>query len=218
MPGYETATATWHVGADDYQVRGLADRSQYADPDGSASRAGVSPEAWPLFGMVWPAGLALARLASHMPVAGRRILEVGCGLALSALVLKRRGADVTACDHHPLAGEFLAHNAKLNGLGPIRFLLAPWAGPNPDLGRFDLIIGSDLLYERANPALLAAFIALHATPVAQVIVADPGRGRCGVFSAAMVAQGYLATSRPENFRGGVSPPAARGRMMDFDRR
>ena len=218
MAGYDVATSTWRIGTDDYRLQGLSDRRQYADPDGSAARAGVSPEAWPLFGVMWPAGLALARLAGRIPVAGKRILEVGCGLALSALVLKRRGADITACDHHPLAGEFLAHNAALNGLGPIRFMLAPWAGPNPDLGRFDLIIGSDLLYERAHGALLSAFLARHAAPAAQVIVADPGRGQCAAFSAAMVAQGYLATSRQVDFEGGVSPPAARGRMMDFDRR
>ena len=112
---------------------------------------------------------------SRFAVAGKSILEVGCGLGLSSLVLQQRGADVTASDHHPLAQEFLRVNAALNDLPPIDFHEASWTGSNPDLGRFDLIIASDVLYERGHPVALAAFLARHAAPTAQVIVADPGR-------------------------------------------
>ncbi|MGE0557721.1 MAG: methyltransferase, partial [Burkholderiales bacterium] len=159
MPGYEVETVIHRVGGSDYHIRALLNRQQYSDPDGSAERAGVSPASWPLFGVVWPAGLALAEEMSRFPFAGRHILELGCGIGLASLVLARRGADITACDHHPLAGEFLRHNTDINGLPPITFFKAPWLGPTPQLGRFDLIIGSDLLYERDHAMLLAGFMA-----------------------------------------------------------
>src|SRR6187551_2670988 len=97
----------------------LSDRQQYYDPDGRAERAGISSATWPIFGMIWPVGIALAEELSRIDIENRRILEVGCGLALCSLVLKRRGADITASDHHPLAQEFLIHNAELNNLSSI---------------------------------------------------------------------------------------------------
>jgi predicted nicotinamide N-methyase len=147
---------------------------------------------------------------------GKRILEVGCGIGLSSLVLKHRGADITASDHHPLAGEFLRHNTDLNGLPPIDFHNAPWAGPNPTLGRFDLIIGSDLLYERGHPGLLAGFLASHAKHAAQILLADPGRDRCGQFGSRMALQGYQRTEKRMAFAASDAGPH-RGRIMSFVR-
>jgi predicted nicotinamide N-methyase len=139
-------------------------------------------------------------------------------------VLARRGADVTASDHHPLAEEFLRENAAQNGLPPIAYRDAPWAAPDadPDLGRFDLIVGSDLLYEPDQPALLAGFLARHAAPTAEVIVADPGRSRLGAFGGLMAAQGYALAEPWPRFVGvgagaGTGPSARRGRILRFVR-
>ena len=153
MPGYSVETSTHRIGLEDYHVRALCNLQQFYDADGRAEHAGISSAAWPIFGVVWPAGIALAQEMSRFAFAGMKILEVGCGIGLCSLVLQRRGADITASDYHPLAEEFLRFNAQLNGLPPVKFHQAPWAGPNPDLGRFDLIVGSDLLYERGHPAL-----------------------------------------------------------------
>jgi predicted nicotinamide N-methyase len=212
--GYEVETTTYPIGADDYHIRSLLDRQQYWDPDGHAERAGISSASWPLFGVVWPAGLALADEMSRFAVAGKTILEVGCGLGLSSLVLQRRGADVTATDHHPLAEEFLRFNAALNDLAPVPFQRASWAGHNPDLGRFDLIIGSDLLYERGQPSELACFLARHANPTAEILVADPGRGQCARFNAEMLADGYDRGELRRPFPGSASKS---GRIMTFAR-
>lgn len=215
MPGYEVDTVTHRIGGSDFRIRALRNRQQYADPDGAADRAGISPASWPLFGVVWPAGLALAQAMSRFPVAGKHILELGCGLGLASLVLARRGADITACDHHPLAGEFLRHNAGLNGLAPIAYHNVPWLGPNPALGCFDLIIGSDLLYERDHAALLAGFIAHHANPVAQVLLADPGRGYASSFSVLLAAQGFVRTAQRMPMPESIGVPASRGRLFSF---
>lgn len=217
MPGYEVEIVSFRVGDSDFRIRTLLNKQQFSDPDGTAERAGVSPASWPLFGVVWPAGLALAEAMSRFPIAGKNILELGCGIGLSSLVLARRGANITACDHHPLAEEFLRHNTELNGLAPIVFHNAAWLGPNPLLGRYDLIIGSDLLYERDHAALLAGFINHHANPAAQVLLADPGRGYVSPFSALMTAQGYVRTAQSMPMAESVGMPALRGQLFGFVR-
>jgi len=217
MLGYEVETVTRHVGDWDCQLRTLRDTQQFSDTDGSAERAGVSPASWPLFGVLWPAGLALAEAMGSFPIADKRILEVGCGIGLTSLVLAHRGADITACDHHPLAGEFLRHNTELNGLASIPFQTARWLGPNPLLGQFDLIIGSDLLYERDHAALLAGFISQHARPAAQVLIADPGRGYVKPFSALLAAQGFVRAEQRLPMAGSVGMPPSRGQLFSFVR-
>ncbi len=215
MPGYEVETVTHRIGGSDFRIRALLDRQQFSDPEGSAERAGVSPASWPLFGVVWPAGFALAEEMSRFPVAGKHILELGCGIALASLVLARRGADITACDHHPLAEAFLQHNTRLNDLPALPFRTAPWLGPNPLLGRYDLIIGSDLLYERGHAQLLAGFIGLHAHPASQVLIADPGRGYASPFSARMSELGYVRSAKSMPMANSPGMPGSRGQLFSF---
>jgi predicted nicotinamide N-methyase len=199
-----TCTATHRVGGRDFVLRALSDGQQYDDdPSGAAERAGISSAQWSLFGTLWPAGLALAVEMVHYPVAGKRILEVGCGLGLASLVLHGRGADVTASDYHPEAAAFLAHNVALNGFGPLPFRAVPWAGPNPDLGAFDLVIGSDVLYERGHATLLSGFLGRHALADAAVVITDPGRGQRGAFRTAMRGQGYTVVDRRADFGEGA---------------
>ncbi len=217
MPSYEVETVTHRIGGSDFHVRTLLNKQQFSDPEGTAERAGVSPASWPLFGVVWPAGLALAEEMSCFPIAGKSILELGCGIGLTSLVLARRGANITACDYHPLAEEFLRHNTELNGLAAIVFHTASWLGPNPLLGQFDLIIGSDLLYERDHAALLAGFVSRHANPAAQVLIADPGRGYVSPFSALMAAQGYIRSTQRMPMAGSVGMPSSRGQLFSFVR-
>ena len=182
-------TVQVRVGGQDFRIRCLRDRLQVADP---------------MFGILWPAGTALAEEMAGHPVEGKRILEVGCGIALPSLVLKRRGADITASDHHPMAAQFLRTNCELNGLAPIPFELATWK--DASLGRFDLLIGADLVYQPDQPAPLAAFLARHAAPEARVIIADPGRRELAHFKNLMTK---------ENFTGTEKRFALRGRILTF---
>lgn len=104
---------------------------------------------------------------------GKRILELGCGLALASLVIHRRGGDITASDCHPLAAAFLLENLKLNDLPAMKYQAGNWSRLNPLLTRFDLIIGSDVLYDREQPQVLSQFIELHANPDVEVLIIDP---------------------------------------------
>lgn len=216
MPGYTVLTSTVQIGGVDFRIRALSDKQQFSDADGRAELAGISSANWPMFGVLWPAGVVLAEEMSGYPIEGKRILEIGCGLALSSLVLQRRGADVTASDHHPLAEEFLEANAALNDLPPVRYRSSRWEGPNPDLGRFDLIIGGDILYERDHVDLLAVFLAEHANANAEVLVTDPGRGHGNALVRALADQGYEYAEDRRAFDAGDSAPF-RGRLLSFRR-
>jgi len=231
MPGYLTKQETIAVaGVDDLEIRSLLDKQQFADPLGAAQRLGISPATWPLFGLLWPSGAHLAARVALRPVtAGERILELGCGLALASLVGHRRGADVTASDCHPLAAAFLRENLRLNGLLPMKYRHGHWGAPGgpldataaaPVMGEFDLIIGSDLLYERDADATLAGYIGLHAAPAAEVWIVDPDRGNRPGFNRAMDALGFvrgeqrLSVSLPV---GADTLAAYKGRLLVYRR-
>jgi predicted nicotinamide N-methyase len=183
----------------DIHIRTLRDRQQYADVNGVAEKLGISDASWPLFGVIWPSSEILAHLMFDYEIAGRKILEVGCGIALASLVLNHRLANITATDHHPEVENFLTENVNLNNGNAIPFIRTGWKDEASSLGRFDLIIGSDLLYERDHVDLLSAFIDQHASDHCEVIIIDPGRGLHARFSKKMVALGYThSQSKPEN--------------------
>ena len=87
--------------------------------------------------------MVLAHYISDFNTGSKRILEVGCGMALSSLLLNKKHANITATDYHPEAGIFLARNTLLNKDQPIAYKRVDWVEKEDDLGLFDLIIGSD---------------------------------------------------------------------------
>jgi predicted nicotinamide N-methyase len=190
MPGYQVKQQTIHVGALDYRIESLLDRAQYSDPEGLAEARGIPECSWSFFGQLWPAGILLAEAMVAVDAEGRRVLEIGCGLALAGIVAHRRALDVTVSDIHPLGERFLLRNLALNQLGPLPFRDVSWSESNPTLGRFDLVIGSDLLYEREHPEQLAVFLDAHTNVGADVMIVDPGRRRCGEFSRRMAHRGF----------------------------
>ena len=205
------------LGGRDYRIRSLLDRQQFHDPNSLAGRAGISSASWPLFGLVWPSARMLAEAMQAFDLTGKRVLEVGCGLGLASLVMQQRGADVTASDVHPLAAAFMAENLRLNQLAPLRFHTASWADDDAaTLGRFDLIIGSDVLYERDQPEALSGYLARHAAASAEVIIVDPDRGQRARFTRAMQGLGFghrAETAHPTQTSG----EAYKGRFLHYRR-
>ena len=183
----------------DIHVRTLRDRQQFSDPLGEAEALGISSAQWPLFGVIWESSEVLAHEMVDFNIQGKRILEVGCGMALSSLLLNSRHADITATDYHPETGAFLVQNTHLNNGAKIPYLCTRWEDSSLGLGKFDVLIGADLLYERNHIHLLSAFIDRHANDSCEIIIVDPGRGNHSAFSKKMVSLGYShSQSRPQN--------------------
>ena len=216
MQGYEVRKLDVEIGAFKGRIRALSDRMQYSDPTGSAARAGICSASWSLFGQLWPASQVLAKAVKKIEIDGRRVLELGCGLGLPSLVLQYRGADITASDHHPLSETFLNHNANLNNLPLIPYLDLPWGVVGPEIERFDLIVGSDLLYEPNHAELLAGLIGRVAKPRSKVMISCPGRGYRNSFSRSMAKLGYTLTEKRLPFSLGEKPPF-KGRLLTYRR-
>ena len=229
MPGYQTRQDQVAViGAADLLIRSLLDRQQFADPLGLAAQLGISSASWPLFGLMWPSGHELATcMAIHPVTPGQRILELGCGLGLASLVCHRRGADITASDCHPLADSFLRENLRLNGLPPLPYRHGHWTAACPApapadgqidvTGRYELIIGSDLLYERDEAGLLAGYIGAHAQPDAEVWIVDPNRGNRAAFGRHMADRGFALAEERLDTAAHRGRAAYRGRLLRYRR-
>lgn len=215
FPGYQVKIETIHGNGADMRLRSLLDRQQFHDPLGEAERAGISSATWPLFGLLWPSGQILAHTMFSFELEGKRILEVGCGLALASLVIHRRGGDITASDCHPLSAAFLQENLRLNLLPAMKYETGNWSCGNPALGQFDLIIGSDLLYDRDQPQSLSQFIDLHSAATVEVLIVDPDRGNQPRFKRNMAVLGYSHSEvRVRNLPDGT---AYKGRLHSYHR-
>ncbi|MEA3384463.1 MAG: histidine kinase, partial [Campylobacterota bacterium] len=155
-----------------------------------AKDLGISSAQWPISLMLWPSGEILAKLMTSIDIKDKRILEVGCGIALSSLVLNKRLADITSTDYHPSVEGFLNGNTKLNNDNTIPFQRTNWTDTDDTLGLFDLIVGSDLLYEETHIKSLSNFINNHANKSCEVIIIDPGRGNLNKFTKEMSLFGF----------------------------
>lgn len=216
MPALRVRYQTIEFGDADIHVRTLRDKQQFSDVEGVASDLGISSATWPIFGVIWASGEVLAHLMLTYQVEGKRILEVGCGIGLASLVLNYRIADITATDHHPEAGSFLQENVRLNNGPTIPFIRTSWLDHDIVLGKFNLIIGSDLLYERDHVEALSAFIDQHACQNCEVIIVDPGRGQSNRFSRTMLRLGYRSSQSSSVNMKLLSQPFT-GKVLHYNR-
>lgn len=216
MPALRIRYQTIEFDQVDIHVRTLRDKQQYLDRDNAAQKLNISSASWPLFGVVWASSRILAELLCDYDIGGKRILEVGCGIGLSSLLLNQRQANITATDHHPEAEHFLSENVKLNQGRAIPFVRTGWAEKKSSLGRFDLIIGSDLLYEQDHVELLSGFINRHAAEHCEVIIVDPGRGLHPRFSHKMTGLGFEHNKSKPRQRQELEPPF-RGVILHYNR-
>jgi predicted nicotinamide N-methyase len=113
----------------------------------------AADEFLPYWAELWPAGLALARALPER-LARVRVVELGCGLGVPALVAAARGAEVTAVDWSVEAVDLLKENAERNGL-QLEAVHADWRAFD---GEYDLALAADVLYEARNVEPLAALL------------------------------------------------------------
>jgi predicted nicotinamide N-methyase len=134
-------------------------------------------ERLPYWAELWPSGRALADALAAVPLAGARVLELGCGLGLPAIVARAGGAEVLATDWYPEALAFARANARIAGLG-LETAIVDWRDPPPalmDRAPFDLVIAADVLYEARNVDALLGLLPRLVAPAGGAWIADPRR-------------------------------------------
>jgi predicted nicotinamide N-methyase len=207
---------TVEFGKTDIHLCTLRNKQEFHDPEGIAEELGICSASWPMFGIVWPSSLVLAHFIDDYDTGSKRILEIGCGMALSSLLLNKQSADITATDYHPEVEKFLQRNELLNEDRAIAFEQVDWADKSDNLGLFDLIIGSDLLYENNHIELLANFIETHSKPSCEVIIVDPGRGRKNKLSSRLLESGFTS-SHQKPIHTDYLDEEFKGHILKFER-
>ncbi|HEX6987953.1 MAG TPA: methyltransferase domain-containing protein [Bacillota bacterium] len=144
----------------------------------------------PFWAELWASSRALAGWLWHRDLLhGLRVLELGCGVGLAGIAAALRGARVLQTDRAPEALILARENARRNGCPSIERRLADWRR-FPDLGRFDLVLGADILYEPRLHADLIDVLARHLEPGGRAVLADPGRRGAECFLAAAERSGW----------------------------
>ncbi len=215
LPGfaYETRISTVALGSARFQFRRLASLeatiNSLFEALQRAGDEGLLETLCPYFGDLWPAALGLSQHLLERRPTGQRSLELGCGLALPSFITATVLGYTTALatDSHPEVPRFLAENCALNGdPAAVRHAHWDWTTAEASIpeavrtqGPYDLILGSDVLYEGRHPENLARALAALAQnpaltrPTTRFLISDPGRGYLQTFVNALRAHGFVVT-------------------------
>ena len=134
----------------------------------------------PYFGVIWPSARALATFMSERKKLfnKKRGIEVGCGLALPAILASKMGAQIQATDFHPDVGDWVKKNADLNN-ARVDYVRWDWTDEttNPAIAirSYDFVLASDVLYESRHPKDLAKALERLVSPTGSIYLSDPGR-------------------------------------------
>ncbi|HEX2415150.1 MAG TPA: 50S ribosomal protein L11 methyltransferase [Thermoleophilaceae bacterium] len=159
----------------------------------------------PYWAELWASSVALAHDVSLRSLRGKRTLELGCGLGLPSIAAARAGGRVLATDWSSDAVMATAANAERNAV-TVETLRCAWGAPDAivERGPWDLVLASDVLYERRNTGLLMRLLPRLADGRTLVLIADPGRVAAEPFFESAEANGWVVkvtgTPRSERVR------------------
>jgi predicted nicotinamide N-methyase len=155
----------------------------------------VKDERLPYWADVWPSSLILAGKLLRLKGRGKTALELGCGVGLSTLAATTAGYDVLSTDYYEDALDVTRANVFRN-LGKLaRTRLVDWRHLPDDLGQFDLVFASDVLYEKEYAELLPVILDRVLVPSGTALIADPGRVAAPVFVEACAVHGLVVRQR-----------------------
>src|SRR4051794_26281075 len=160
------------IAVDGRDLRLLAPRDSDALLDEEAFE---HEEFLPYWAELWPSAVALGRVLARRPLTGRRVLELGCGLGLPAIVAALGGGRVLATDWSPDAGAMTAENPARKGAALAPAVFRGDAPPEPLGPPWPLVLASDVLYEPRNVGLLLALLPRATAAGGEVWLADPRR-------------------------------------------
>jgi predicted nicotinamide N-methyase len=139
--------------------------------DESASESGGGDPFW---AQLWPTSVQLAEaiLDAEWP-ADAKAIELGCGVGLASLAALSKGLHVTLSDYNPLAVELAVENAQRCGFTNVASLVLDWRSPPAQ--KFDVILASDVVYDRQLHGPLIHTIETLAHAHSTVWISDRGR-------------------------------------------
>jgi predicted nicotinamide N-methyase len=172
----------------------------------------------PYWAELWPSGIALAARIAREPalVQGKRVLELGCGLGMTAAVALRAGADLLVTDYAPEALWLCALNTLYEAGSEPDALRLNWRNPNGELfdiarDGFPVVLAADVLYEARDVEPLLSLVERIVAPHGELWLAEPGRPPAVRFLDLIAGKGWHIQSKscagpwhdPEDNRNGV---------------
>ncbi len=162
-----------------------------------AKRAVLSGAHMPYWALLWPSGMALAEaLLAEREIARRGpMLELGCGLGVTALAALHAGAALWTADCFADALAFCRYNTLRNTGQRPHPLLLDWrsaAGQEACVaaGPFALVLAADVLYEPEDVAPLLDLVPRLLAPGGAFWLAEPGRRVSLAFTRAAAERGW----------------------------
>ena len=141
----------------------------------------VKDERLPYWADVWPSSIILAGKLLELQGRGGSALELGCGVGLSTLAATSAGFDVLSTDYYEDALDVTRANVYRNLGKTARTRLVDWRHLPDDLGTFDLVFASDVLYEKEYAELLPVILDRALASDGIALIADPGRVAAPIF-------------------------------------
>ena len=154
-------------------------------------------ERLPYWAELWPSAKVLAERLLRQEGAGRTLIELGCGSGLVATCASLSGFEVVVSDYYEDATRFARVNAWRNHAPVPGALILDWRALPPATNRYDVVVASDVLYERAYGNLVAQAIAALLGPDAVALLADPGRVGRDEFLRGLPGLGLVVRRRDE---------------------
>ncbi len=176
---------------------------QPTDTDALLDRVADDPEQnLPYWSEIWPSGIALADAIVRQPRAlqGKRVLELGSGLGVTAIAALQAGAELIAVDYAPESLALCCLNALHNsGREPATRRLN-WRDPEsafPDQADagYPVVLAADVLYEARDIDPLLILVDRLVAPNGLLWLAEPGRQVARRFLDAARERGWQIVSR-----------------------
>ncbi len=166
---YEVEVVPLAIGDKTMKILKLKDFEAEIDKLVDAGSVGMST--LPFWAKIWDASFILAHFLGRQPVApGRRILEIGAGMGVVGLHAAMCGHEMVITDINEDALLFARANAALNQCVGAEVRVLDWASPEP-LEAYDMIIGSEVVYERKTYPMLVRFLRRALSPDGVIFLA-----------------------------------------------
>ena len=148
-------------------------------------------ERLPYWADVWPSSIILAERLLELKGDGSTALELGCGVGLSTLAATSSGFNVLSTDYYEDALDVTRANVFRN-LGKIaRTRHVDWRHLPEDLGAYDVVFASDVLYEKEYAELLPVILNRILAVDGMALIADPGRVAAPIFVESCIPNGLV---------------------------
>jgi predicted nicotinamide N-methyase len=155
----------------------------------------VKDERLPYWADVWPSSIILAEKLLKLRGRNGNALELGCGVGLCTLAATSAGFDVLSTDYYEDALDVTRANVFRNLGKSAHTRLVDWRHLPDDLGMFDLVFASDVLYEKEYAELLPVILQRVLAREGIALIADPGRVAAPMFVEACAANGLTVRQK-----------------------